>query len=99
MDAKGILRELAVLVAAIASACRVATVYEPCVDDPGSCPACAGDEDCSFQGNDCTESVYCAHLDAGLTFIEIGCLESAVYSWPPDDECRCVEAVCRWVGR
>lgn len=99
MDAKGLLRELTVLVVLLAPACRVADVFEPCVDDPGSCPACAGDDDCAFQGNDCTDSVACAHVEAGLAFIDIGCLEGSEYAWPPDDECRCVEAVCRWVER
>jgi hypothetical protein len=99
MDAKSLLRVLSVLIVSIAPACRLATVYEPCVDDPGSCPICSSDDECTFQGNECTDSVYCAHVDSGLSFIEIGCLEGSEYAWPPDDECRCVEATCQWDER
>jgi hypothetical protein len=96
MRAKDLFVSLAVIAVAAAPACRVATVYEPCVDDPGACPACAGHDECSFQGNDCTDAVYCAHVESGLSFIEIGCVEASEYSWPPDEECRCIDGVCRW---
>lgn len=80
---------------ALLLACRAAEVQNPCLDDPGLCPACSSDADCSLQGNPCLETVHCAHRDAGLMTIDIGCSEALEYSWPPDDECRCVESACQ----
>lgn len=76
--------------------CRLATVSEPCVDDPQLCPACESDNDCAFMGNSCYETVDCAHVDAGLAYPELGCSQALEYSWPDDSECVCRASVCRY---
>jgi hypothetical protein len=78
--------------------CRKATVVDYCADDPDDCLTCESDADCSFQGNDCTESVICAHDATGLSFIQIGCSEALTYSWPDDADCACVEGACSYTG-
>ncbi|MEZ4380182.1 MAG: hypothetical protein R3A79_02450 [Nannocystaceae bacterium] len=72
-----------------------AEVVDVCVDEPERCPACARDDDCSFQGNACTEVVVCAHDDAGLVFVELGCSEALERRWPDDEACACVDQVCQ----
>lgn len=76
-------------------ACRVAEVTEPCLDDPELCPPCSSDDECSLQGNPCLETVACAHEDAGLAFVQIGCSKGTEYAWPEPEVCQCVDEVCQ----
>lgn len=75
--------------------CPRATVVDACVEDPALCPACEGDLDCAFTGNPCTDTVYCAHVDAPISVIQIGCSPALERRWPPDEDCACIDAVCR----
>lgn len=72
-----------------------AEVRDVCVEDPDLCPPCAADSECVFQGNACTDYVACAHPDAGLAFVEIGCSEALERRWPEDEACACVDQVCQ----
>ncbi|MCB9568979.1 MAG: hypothetical protein H6710_17480 [Myxococcales bacterium] len=72
-----------------------ASVDDPCVDDPELCPPCASDDECVFQGNACTDYVACAHVNAELAFVQIGCSEALERRWPDDEACLCVESVCQ----
>lgn len=76
-------------------ACRgQATVVNACAQDEALCLPCASDRDCRFTGNPCTETVYCAHRDAPVVTVDLGCDEALEYGWPDDSECRC-EDTCR----
>lgn len=76
-------------------ACRTATVVDACVEHPDLCPACASEDDCVLGGNPCLETALCAHRDAEIAVIEIGCSEALEYDWPPPETCGCVEGICR----
>jgi hypothetical protein len=76
-----------------------AEVVNHCDTASSTCSPCASDADCAFTGNACTETVYCAHRDASIVVITIGCDPAAEYSWPDDDECACVAATCRYSGQ
>ena len=75
-------------------ACRTATVRDACDVDPEYCLTCDGDTDCGYTGNPCTETVYCAHGDAAIAVIQIGCDKAIEYAWPADETCRCIEGSC-----
>jgi hypothetical protein len=81
-------------------ACRVPDRVDACdlrSDDPelDMCPACTTDAECSWVGNPCTDAVYCAHKDAPLAVIAIGCSKAMEYRWPSEADCGCVEGACR----
>lgn len=76
-------------------ACRVATVVDWCVDNPGECDTCEADADCQYGGNPCTETVYCAHASASIAVIQIGCDEALEYAWPEPSTCACRAGVCQ----
>ena len=66
-----------------------------CVDDPGACPPCAADEECSIVSNTCLPHAACTHRDRDppLGVIQIGC--ALEYDEPPPERCGCVDGVCR----
>ena len=78
----------------LALACRSATVVDACASDPDWCLACDASADCAYTGNPCTETVYCAHVDAPIAVIQIGCDPAIEYTWPEADTCGCVAATC-----
>ncbi len=90
------------MILALLLACRTATVVDACAADPARCLACERDADCAFGGNPCTDTVYCAHRDAEIAVIEIGCDAAIEYAWPDDAACTCagevagVGAVCAY---
>lgn len=86
---------LAITLALAVTASCVAEVSNYCVTSPEECPDCDDDSDCGFTGNPCTDFVYCAHRDAEVITVSIGCSAAQERSWPDDDECRCVLGVCR----
>ncbi|MDP2316605.1 MAG: hypothetical protein Q8P41_27170 [Pseudomonadota bacterium] len=75
-------------------ACRTATVVNACDLDPSLCLACSTDDECVYTGNACTETVYCAHEDAPIAVVQIGCDRVAEYAWPAPETCRCVAGAC-----
>jgi hypothetical protein len=75
-------------------ACRTATVVDACASDPEWCPTCADAADCAYTGNPCTATVYCAHVDAPIAVIQIGCDPAIEYTWPAADTCGCEAGVC-----
>lgn len=77
------------------ASCRTAEVVSWCDEHPGECAACASDDDCKYSGNPCTETVYCAHRDAGISVVEIGCDSALEYAWPDPSTCQCDASVCR----
>ena len=83
---------------ALLTGCRVATIVDYCAEEPADCLVCESDADCSFQGNDCTETVTCAHNQTGLAFIMIGCSDATTYQWPEAAACACVAAACTYAG-
>lgn len=85
------------LLALLLFACPRATVVDACLEDPDLCPACEGDADCGFTGNSCTDTVYCAHDEAQISVIQIGCSPALERRWPPDEACGCVDTVCQSV--
>ena len=72
-----------------------AEVHDVCVEDPDLCPPCTADSECVFQGNSCTDYVACAHPDADLAFVQIGCSEALERRWPENEACACVDQVCQ----
>jgi len=72
-----------------------AEVDDVCLGDDDTCPACASDDDCVFMGNPCTDYVACAHGDAELSFVELGCSEALERRWPDPEECACIDQVCQ----
>ena len=72
-----------------------ATVVNWCDDNPGACATCTRDADCVFQGNACTETVYCANTDAGIAVVQIGCSAAQEHPWPDAAECTCDAGTCR----
>lgn len=72
-----------------------ATPVDLCVGTAVPCPPCGGDAECVFQGNPCLETVDCAHREAGLAYIQIGCSPAQEKRWPADDQCVCEASVCR----
>lgn len=76
-------------------ACRLATPVDACDLDPANCLPCSRDADCGYSGNPCLETVYCAHKDAQIAVIEIGCSSALEYAWPDEASCRCVENACK----
>ena len=74
-------------------ACRTAEVVDWCADT--ACSTCADDAACAYQGNACTETVYCAPTDASIMVIDIGCSPELEYAWPDPATCRCVDGSCR----
>lgn len=66
-----------------------ATVVNWCDENPDGCPPCTSDAECVFQGNACTETVYCAHEDAEIAVVMIGCSEASEHPWPDPLECMC----------
>ena len=76
------------------SGCRQATVVDGCDVSEEACLACSTSDECAFTGNECLETVYCAHVDAPINVIEIGCEDIAEYSWPDAENCACVEGYC-----
>lgn len=84
------------LAALLLGGCRSAEVVNHCLKADGNCSPCASSADCVFSGNSCTETVFCAHKDAPITVIDIGCSEQLEYSWPDPEECACVNSVCQY---
>lgn len=81
------------------AACRgQATVVNACDQNADLCLPCTSDADCGFTGNPCTETVLCAHRDAAIATIELGCDEALEYAWPDDDECQC-QGTCQHAAR
>ncbi|MFN7144539.1 MAG: hypothetical protein ACK4YP_12245 [Myxococcota bacterium] len=78
-------------------ACRTATVVDACDADPAHCFTCASSDECGFTGNACTETVFCAHEDASIAVIQIGCDRALEYAWPDDAACACVDGGCAYV--
>ena len=74
-------------------ACRQAELVDACLEDPALCPACERDADCVLSGHPCLETVDCAHRDAELSTIQIGCSAALEYARPPPESCACVETV------
>ncbi len=74
-----------------------AEVEDVCLDDDDTCPVCESDDECVFMGNPCTDYVACAHTDAELAFVDIGCSEALERRWPEPEECGCVQQVCQSV--
>ncbi len=74
------------------------TVSEDTVDTGiyAVCQPCKSDSDCAFQGNSCTETTYCAHVDASIAVVEIGCSKALEYKWPDDEDCLCVDQECHY---
>lgn len=87
---------LATLTATLSACQRDAQVVDYCVEHPGECPPCSNGDDCVFMGNSCLSTVVCAHRETDLAFVQIGCSSAQEYSWPPDDQCRCVDTVCTY---
>lgn len=75
-------------------ACRMATPVSACDLDEANCIACQRDAECGYTGNACTETVYCAHQDASIAVIEIGCSKAVEYQWPDASTCGCVDGFC-----
>lgn len=71
-----------------------AEVVDACVETPEVCTACTEDADCAYQGNACTETVYCASVGAGIAVVEIGCSAATEHPWPDPDTCTCQAGVC-----
>ncbi len=71
-----------------------ATVIDACAADPEWCITCDDAADCAFTGNPCTETVYCAHADAQIPVIQIGCDPAVEYTWPDPESCACVAGAC-----
>lgn len=93
---RGLLVGVTVALLSLLAGCRSAEVVNHCLEASGNCAPCASNADCGFSGNPCTEKVFCAHRDAPITVIEIGCDEAIEYSWPEPEECACVASVCRY---
>lgn len=74
--------------------CKQATVVNGCDYGQEACLECAADSECRYAGNPCTETVYCAHDDASIAVIEIGCDAAIEYAWPDAGTCQCVERRC-----
>jgi hypothetical protein len=74
--------------------CRQAEVIDACSLGAEYCPSCITNEECLFSGNACTEAVYCAHQEAGVSVVQIGCDEALEYAWPDDSACQCQAGAC-----
>lgn len=86
-----------IVLALLLSGCRDATVIDACLEEPERCLPCAGDQDCTYQGNACTETVYCAHVEAEIPVVQIGCSGALEYDWPEPESCICQEGSCHHV--
>jgi hypothetical protein len=75
-------------------ACFRAEVVNACDVDSAACLACEDDAACAYVGNPCTDTVYCAHEDASIAVIEIGCSAALERTWPSEDTCKCVAREC-----
>lgn len=60
---------------------------------PRDCHRCESDADCGFTGNVCTGEVFCAHHDAEVVSIDIGC--SPEPSMPDESGCICRDGHCQ----
>jgi hypothetical protein len=86
---------MTLVLALVLAGCRQATVVDACsLEGDGMCPVCESDEQCHYTGNPCLATVYCAHEDAQIAVIEIGCEAATEYAWPDDATCRCVANAC-----
>lgn len=74
--------------------CLRAEVVDVCVEDPEACPPCASDADCTLGGNPCLDEVYCAHVDAPVAVMSIGCSKATERRWPPAEVCACRRGTC-----
>lgn len=81
---------------AVAACQRPAAVLDACDEKQEWCLPCNGIEDCQLTGNACTEFVYCAHEDALISVVALGCDEAMEYAWPDASACQCVASVCRY---
>lgn len=78
--------------------CRSAEVVNHCLNADENCLPCASAADCGFTGNACTKTVFCAHREADISVVQIGCDEAIEYSWPDPEECACVASVCQYAA-
>jgi len=71
------------------------TLHSDCVDNPGGCPSCASDDQCTIVANACFADADCTHRDRDppLGVNQIGC--ALEYDEPPPERCGCVAGVCR----
>lgn len=74
-------------------ACNRAEPVDACDVDSAACLACASDDECAWGGNPCTDTVYCAHVDASVSVVQIGCSEALERRWPAPEDCAC-DDVC-----
>lgn len=92
---RGVLLPVLAMVA-LAPACRgEQDLRSDCVANPGACPACTIDGDCTIVSNTCYATANCTHRRRvpPLSVTEIGCDQE--YDAPPPERCGCVNAVCR----
>lgn len=82
------------LLGLLLTGCRTATVVNGCDVGEEACLPCEADTECGYGGNACTETVYCAHEDAPIAVIEIGCDAALEHRWPAEESCRCVGGKC-----
>ncbi len=59
------------------------------------CLPCMSDSDCVIKGNACLETAYCAHIDDDVPVPSTVC--DREYRWPPDEDCLCLHAECRYL--
>ncbi len=79
------------------SACQPeAEVVDYCALEPDNCPPCVSDAECRFSGNPCTDTVYCAHVEAAISVVQIGCSEAQERAWPPAETCACRQSACSY---
>jgi len=83
------------LIGLLASCRGEQKLHSDCVDNPGVCPPCTSDEQCSIVTNACLPEASCTHRDRDppLAVIQIGC--ALEYDEPPPERCGCVAGVCR----
>jgi hypothetical protein len=64
-----------------------------CLEQPGSCPPCARDDDCEIVSNPCLAHASCADKRVHLSVIQIGCTSG--YEVPDPSQCVCRKALCQ----
>lgn len=72
-----------------------ADVVDYCLENPGECAPCSADDECSFTGNPCLDTVYCAREGTPIAVAELGCSAALERRWPDDGACVCVDQICQ----